>query len=406
MSAVAKLMAVVGMDATAYKAGMKDAENHTKTFQDRIQTIGKTIAGAFAFGQVIRFGQSLLDWGTKIKEAADSVGLLYSEMERLGDIADDSGTTIDQVAKLISRIEDDAFAAANGTRELSDGYKNIGIEVSDLFGGDMDPVKRLKLVADAALNAANPTAALAGVFGQRLGPQARAALGDIVEAYDGVNRANDGAIDSTEKLGTWFSNVANAIKRDWAEMANDVVAGWDAMLGGDMRQRDEVRVMQQLADRKAAELDMQRTVTDAAIKAILERQQKEDEAAAATLKRYSEEAHAFKRAEAEKTAAENAEKQKRLREQSDKELNSLINQANSIDAQSGADQRSARGTGIQVDAMAQMGGFRGTERPMLAATDKMLRQQEIATKAIVQIREINERIEAKIGNGGAAIGEG
>jgi len=62
MAAFAQLKALLGIDTTQYKAGMRDSEGATKGFQRSLASVGRALGLAFSVGAIISFARSFMSW--------------------------------------------------------------------------------------------------------------------------------------------------------------------------------------------------------------------------------------------------------------------------------------------------------------------------------------------------------
>lgn len=212
MSAVAKLQAVLGMDSKEFKSGMKSATKETSTFQGQIKQIGSMIGAAFSVGAIVAAGKSLATWASDVSEAAQNAGVLTSEMMALNEIAVQGGLGVDEMRRMLSKMQTELNDAANGTETARKKFEDLGLNVTELAG--MNPAQMFQAVAKAAMESESPLSALADIFGDKLGPKAMSAMRDLADnGLPAVGQAAADAADEIERLGDKYDSFAEKIKR-------------------------------------------------------------------------------------------------------------------------------------------------------------------------------------------------
>lgn len=212
MSAIATLKALLGLDTTQFKAGMKDAEDKAGKLQKTLANVGKAMAGAFTVGAVVKVVGSLADYADNLSEAADNAGVLTAEMAGLNEVATQTGLNVDEVRRILSKLDIASTGAAEGNDELRKKFDKLGLSVADLVG--MGPAQQLEAVAKAALAAENPVAALADVFGEKMGPRMIGFLQEI--AKNGIPDIGEAAAAELNKLASkkdWYDKTKEQAKR-------------------------------------------------------------------------------------------------------------------------------------------------------------------------------------------------
>lgn len=224
MSAVAKLQAVLGMDASEFKAGMKGASKEASTFQSQIKQVGAVIAGAFSVGAIVSATKSIASWAGNVSEAAQNAGILTSEMMALNEVALKGGMGVDEMRRMLSKLQTELTDAAGGNEAARKKFESLGLSITDLAA--MDPMSMFQAVTRAAFDSGVPLQHLADLFGDKLGPKAMAALRDLSEnGLPAVGTAAADAADKIEDMGDRWDVMLEKIKRKTLEITMATIDG-------------------------------------------------------------------------------------------------------------------------------------------------------------------------------------
>jgi hypothetical protein len=240
MSAVAKLQAVLGMDASEFKAGIKGASKDASSFQSQIKKVGAVIAGAFSVGAIISAGKSLASWAGNVSEAAQNAGVLTSEMMALNEVALKGGLGVDEMRRMLSKLQTELTDAAGGNETARKKFESLGLSITDLSA--MDPMSMFRAVSKAAFETGQPLQHLADIFGDKLGPKAVSALRDLAEnGLPLIDQAAADAADQIENLGDKWDAFIEKLKRGAASKISTTI---------DFFSSEEVRAKAEEAARK------------------------------------------------------------------------------------------------------------------------------------------------------------
>lgn len=292
MGAVAELKAMLGLDPKRYNAGMKSAKESTSKFQAGLAKVTSMIGGAFSAAAAIGFAKNVFEWGGKLSEAAQKVGVLTSEMAALNKVALQNGMDVDQAANMLAKMQTKLGDAIENGGEAEKAFTNIGLSLEDM--AKLSPADMLQAVARAAVESGDPLNALADIIGERLGPTAVATFRDLAEnGLGAVDDALGETADRAEELGDKFAEmleelkstslkVGNSIARFFNDLVNVAVADFTGVDPMQMLAQQEMERELEKAQKKQADAQKQREVTEARQKKLSQR--RSEEAAAAKIK--------------------------------------------------------------------------------------------------------------------------
>ena len=211
MAGIAQLKAIVGLDTKAYKAGMRDVKDANASLLGSFKTIGAAIGVTFGVASIIRAAGAIKKWSDEASVAARNVGIMTSEMIALNRVAIQGGIGVDEFAKMLAKMQNSLTDAAKGDKTAQKAFDDLGLSVSDLI--KLDPTTMLQTVAKAAMSTGTPLEALAGIFGERLGPKAVVALRQIAEeGLPAVDAAIGQTADAIEALGSRYAATVDYMK--------------------------------------------------------------------------------------------------------------------------------------------------------------------------------------------------
>lgn len=292
MGAVAELKAMLGLDPKRYNAGMKSAQKSTSTFQDGLAKVTSMIGGAFSAAAAIGFAKNVFEWGGKLSEAAQKVGVLTSEMAALNKVALQNGMDVDQAANMLAKMQTKLGDAIENGGEAEKAFTNIGLSLEDM--AKLSPADMLQAVARAAVESGDPLNALADIIGERLGPTAVATFRDLADnGLGAVDDALGETADRAEELGDKFAEMLEELKSTSLKVGNSIARFFNDLVNvavADFTGVDPMQMLEQLdkerelekARKKQADAQKQREVTEARQKKLSQR--RSEEAAAAKIK--------------------------------------------------------------------------------------------------------------------------
>ena len=315
MSAIAELKAMLSMDSSRYKAGMKEASSATTQFQGQLSNIAGAIGVSFSTAAIVTYAKSVIDWSSKLSEAAQNVGILTAEMTAFNDVALVNGLDVDKMQMMLGKMNVKINDAVTKGGDSEKTFTDMGISLEELV--KLPVADRFQMIAKAATESGNSVANLAGIFGERLGPKAVAAMQDLAKNGLGeVDKDAGKAADKLESVGDTFAIIAEAGKKKSSGWLASLVTGveragekvfaisksWggDKTFGGTSRERlinaEKFAVANRTAEEDAAK----------AGRTALETQMIAADKAELAARRAKE--AAAEKAEIEKEAAKNADK--------------------------------------------------------------------------------------------------
>jgi hypothetical protein len=123
------ITARLGLDTAGFKSGLNTAHSQLTGF-------GKTLAGVFGASLSIvgleQFISKIVDYGDKIQDLSDRYGVNAEALQKLGNIAETQGSSLEGVAKGFNKLLINSSQAVGGNQEMIQSFAALGITLDDL----------------------------------------------------------------------------------------------------------------------------------------------------------------------------------------------------------------------------------------------------------------------------------
>jgi hypothetical protein len=209
----AAIIARLGLDASDMKKGLQSAAASVKQF-------GGTVMGAFGVSlggaALVAAGKSLLEYGGKLRDTADGVGVGTDALQELQYAFVQSGATIEQTDKALVKLNQTLTAAREGDEKLVASFAKLGITQRDLM--TLTPDQAIMRMADASKDAANKAENLSAIMdvlgksGVGLAPGLRAGTDELIRLREEAGKLSEEEIALLARAGEGADRLANALK--------------------------------------------------------------------------------------------------------------------------------------------------------------------------------------------------
>ena len=119
----------IGADQGLLKTGLAQAQNSIVSFAN---SATKQLAGALSFGAVAAAISDVINKAGQLQDISDRFGVSAEAIQRIGNVAQESGGSIQDVATALARIGAAAQEAALGNDQLRKTFSDIGVSTSEL----------------------------------------------------------------------------------------------------------------------------------------------------------------------------------------------------------------------------------------------------------------------------------
>jgi hypothetical protein len=219
-------MAEVKVRVTAENAtrtGFQQALGEAKRFggdasssiQSSFQNIGgslkSTFAGIFAgigIGSIVRNTISEL---SSINDLSQQFGISAESLQRLGQVASESGVSLEQVGAALGKLTRSVQAAQGGTGAQADALRDLGLSAKELAG--LSPEQAFLKLADAVAGATDrkkayaATIAVAGRNAGALIPILQQGSAALKEQFDSIGVVSDETVNKIDQIEDAFSRL-------------------------------------------------------------------------------------------------------------------------------------------------------------------------------------------------------
>jgi hypothetical protein len=175
--------------------------------------IRSSLAGALAGVGIGSFVASTFEKFGRINDLSTQFGVSSEALQKLGQVASESGSSLDQVAVVLSNITKNVEAAKSGTGAAAEALKSLGLSAEDL---PTDPIERFLTLSGALTGAGDQGRAYADTLAI-IGSKQRDMIGvmregpsALREQMAGVTVASDEIIKKADEVGDAFSRIGQS----------------------------------------------------------------------------------------------------------------------------------------------------------------------------------------------------
>ena len=154
---------------TAFVKGLNNARKQLNDYGDKLMSVGARMAAA---GAVIggAFGGALakfMAFGGQIDDISQRTGVAASAIVELGYVAEMSGTSLETVEKVLTRLNKTIGEARAGSKAAAESLASIGVSADDLATKDTEQIfKQIATALEAMPNAADRASMAMKIFGK------------------------------------------------------------------------------------------------------------------------------------------------------------------------------------------------------------------------------------------------
>lgn len=314
MSAIAKLIAGIGLNTDEFKKGIGEVKGETSGLQKNFGDLKRIIADAFSVYAIANFLRGLASAAKEINAAAMESGSTTTGFQALREAMDDAGLSGDKAGAALGKVNAAIIEALGGSTKAMGAFNQLGISMDDIAGKSTDEV--FGMIAAAVYGAQDTTAAygaIVDILGTKLGTVLLPTLRMVGQEGFGelTNRMREAGQIMDEVMIARILNAddvigdsTNRIKMWGLSFIDLVGVGWSGFIGGMLSLLSGAGFLEGFARTAAA---YEQNYTDA-INNILEKQKEANAQMLASNKAVAEESAAIAKQQADvaATAAEDA----------------------------------------------------------------------------------------------------
>jgi hypothetical protein len=199
----------------AKRFGGDAAGSIQSSFQNIAGSLKSTFAGIFAgigIGSLVRNTISEL---SNIGNLAQQFGVSAESLQRIGQVASESGVSIDQVGTALGRLTRSIQQAQSGTGAQAEAFRALGLSAKELAG--LTPEQAFLRLADAVAGASDRNKAYAAtidVAGRSAGaliPILQQGSAALKEQFDTIGVVSDETVAKIKQIEDAFSRLGKQI---------------------------------------------------------------------------------------------------------------------------------------------------------------------------------------------------
>lgn len=207
------------------RRGLAQAEGTLKSWGSKLAIAGSIVTGAAGAGLGVFAGmaKSFADAGSQVYDMSKKTGVSAESLGALKYAADQSGTSLESVAKSMGALNRFTGALASGSSGAKDTLKALGISMSAFMAAS--PEGRLGLIADA-LNGIQDEGVRAAMAMKVLGKSGA----DLLPMLEGGSAGLSMLTDRARKMGWVLSNEDAKAADDLGDSFADLKTGFMAIV--------------------------------------------------------------------------------------------------------------------------------------------------------------------------------
>jgi hypothetical protein len=211
---VLSLIAKLGLDASGFRAGLKQSQSAADKFGKNVGgSLKNQLAAAFGTAAFVSAAKSMSDYAGRIDDLSQKLGVSRGALQEWDYAASQNSATLDQVTKSLEKLSVAREAALKQPAgEQSNAFREMGIAADQLRTARLEDL--LKAIATSVKSASDPQQKMAsgikllGEEGSKLFPAMRSGFDEAAERARNMGVViRDDAILSVRKLGDQITDM-------------------------------------------------------------------------------------------------------------------------------------------------------------------------------------------------------
>jgi hypothetical protein len=222
-----------GADNSEYKKAVREMpsemdkaaaqiESRTAQMGSRMSTAMREFSGILAGGMALAGLKSLMDGFDKVSKTATRFGASAEEVQRVGVAADLAGTSIDTVARVLTKLSVAASNATTGNQAMAKAFEQAGINAEKFKNSGLDQqLVQLSQAFNQAKGDADATNQIIELMGTRAASQMIPLIDNTAQLrqeMEGVSVASDDVVRKIEAANDRMTRLGNDIRVFFADM--------------------------------------------------------------------------------------------------------------------------------------------------------------------------------------------
>lgn len=227
-----------GADNSEYKKAVREMpsemdkaaaqiESRTAQMGSRMSTAMREFSGILAGGMALAGLKSLMDGFDKVSKTATRFGASAEEVQRVGVAAELAGTSIDTVARVLTKLSVAASDATNGNAAMAKSFETAGINAEKFKNSGFD---QQLIQLSEAFNRARGNADATNELIERMGTRSASQMIPLIDntaqlrqEMEGVSVASDDVVRKIEAANDRLTRLGNDGKVAFATLLEGIV---------------------------------------------------------------------------------------------------------------------------------------------------------------------------------------
>ena len=215
-----------GADTKPFQAGLAEMRTQTQAFS---KSLGGMFAGAIGVGALIAGAKSFIEEMARIDDLSKRFGESAETIQRVGNAAELAGADLETVAKAMTKVTQNAVAAAGGGKKMGEAFAALGIDAAAFADMSMD--QKMIALSAAFVDSGSQANGLAAMM-EVLGKSAAELIPLLAEGPEGLKKVfkesdvvAQSAVNSMAKV-----DDAMAASSQWAKkFTGQAIQGFQAL---------------------------------------------------------------------------------------------------------------------------------------------------------------------------------
>jgi chemotaxis protein histidine kinase CheA len=230
---MATATATIGIKSSSFKRGLDEMQAMAQSWK---RDIAGTLAGGFTFGAFLNFFNTFREEMGRVNDLSQRFGQTAQVIQQVGNVAKVSGTDIEQLASILTKLSLEAADSA-------DKFAKVGINAQDFLGAGYD--QQILMLAGAwersngSIQGQIDLMNLLGAKGQDILPMLSKGVAGLRDEFAQIGTVSDATITSIAALNDFIDGMTTRIQVglgkliEWGNYALDLTWAFANFGGND-----------------------------------------------------------------------------------------------------------------------------------------------------------------------------
>ena len=223
-----ELSAKLGLDGSAFKAGLDKAKAGVASLRSSLNSSASamaksSIAQVVGVAAVIQYARSTLEMGGQISDTAAQLGISAEELQRWTYAAGLAGAGAGEVASFFEKLTLAKAKALAGDKAAIASFKALGVSMDNLTNKKVKDIARMVAATMATGDIAELTAPLLSVGGKSAGKLIPTFLGDLESVMAAAPVMSDAAVAKLDEAGDAIDKAMLKFRSPMADLLTTII---------------------------------------------------------------------------------------------------------------------------------------------------------------------------------------